>query len=227
MGVDTIEIRFDKTDILDNIQADFEGIVAQYVVAKVPSEKNEIVEYVQNRDFRYIEDLITVEHDLHEVNRDSLHQRLYDATGYRKMTEEDIEFMQMEIRMGMFSTDRISQDKAFSADISAIRYFNWTDDLLKQGATPYVVLYKGEPAGFIILQTKDGISYVSVLGGGYRKFRKSGLGIIQKEQEIVKKLGGKRVETTVSSNNVSQLKALIINGYIPKSVEHVFVKHDF
>lgn len=50
--------------------------------------------------------------------------------------------------------------------------------------------------------------------------------MVQKEQEIVKKLGGKKLTTNVSSNNPSQLKALVANGYVPVTVQHVFVKHN-
>lgn len=122
-------------------------------------------------------------------------------------------------------TDRISQDTNFGKEKAAERYVNWVEDMLSKGALPYVMVYKEEAVGFIILQSKDKNTYTSVLGGGYKKFRSSGLGVVQKEQEIVKMLGGKRVITHVSTNNPSQLRALILNGYLLKDVQHVFVKH--
>lgn len=225
LGIDTYEIRFDKKDRIEDIAKEFTCISAGYLVAKVPGERTDLSEYVQNRGYYYVEDMISMEHDLHEQIRSPLHQRLYDATSYRRMTEEDINILQTEIQAGMFDSDRISQDKAFGKELSAVRYWNWTKDLLKQGAVPYVILYKDDPAGFIILQTEDGKCYQSVLGGGYRKYRMTGLGIVQKEQEIVKKSGGRSVSTHVSTNNISQLKALVMNGYVPVDIEHVFVKH--
>lgn len=225
LGIDVYEVQFENNDIICDVDEKVCSIIADYVVIKVPSERSDISEYVQCKGYHYIEDLIHVEHDLHEIKRNMLHQRLYDATSFRKMTEEDIETLRTEIQAGMFDTDRISRDAAFGKEISAKRYINWIDDMLQHDAKPYVILYKEDPAGFIILQTKDGIEYQSVLGGGYRKYRNSGLGIVEKEQEIVKSLGGKKVSTSVSSNNPSQLKALIINGYVPVGIEHVFVKH--
>lgn len=225
LGVDTYEITFDKKDRIEEIAEEFEHISATYMVVKVPSERSDLGIYVQKKGYYYMEDLILVEHDLHETMRNPLHQRLYDAMSYKKMTEEDIHVLEKEIQDGMFDSDRISQDNLFGKEMSAVRYRNWTRDLLMQGALPYVILYKQEPAGFIILQTRDGICYESVLGGGYQKYRMTGLGIVQKEQEIVKKLGGKKVVTHVSSNNVSQLKALAMNGYVPANVEHIFIKH--
>ena len=50
--------------------------------------------------------------------------------------------------------------------------------------------------------------------------------LVQKEQEIVKSLGGKFVSTNVSSNNVNQCKALLANGYTIRNINHVFVKHN-
>lgn len=226
LGIDTYEIRFDGNDRIEEIAEEFEGISASYLVAKVPSERSDLSEYVQNRGYHYIEDLIKVEHDLHEPVRNPLHQRLYDATSFRKMTEDDIQVLQDEIASGMFDSDRISQDLMFGKELAAKRYGNWTRDLLKQGALPYVILYKDAPAGFIILQTKDNKTYESVLGGGYQKYRGTGLGIVQKEQEIVRNLEGESVVTHVSSNNPGQLKALIVNGYVPMGIEHIFVKHN-
>lgn len=226
LGVSTIEIQMDIDDRVENIRDEFEAVNAEYVVVKVPSEKNDISVYVQQKGFIYVEDMLHMEHDLREVQRNRMHQRLYDAMTYRRMTDEDVRQLKKEIHMGLFSTDRISNDPMFDADKCSIRYINWVDDLIAQGAVPYVDLYKGDPAGFIILKTNDGKVYDSVLGGGYNKYRNTGLGIVQKEQEIVRKLGGKKVETRVSSNNPGQLRALEINGYTTKDIIHIFVKHN-
>ena len=225
LGVETKELICEKTYALEEVEKTINELCAAYLVVKVPSSRSDLTRCIQMAGFSYIEDLIGVTHDLHDVKRSSLHQRLYDATSYRKMGKEDIEQLLEEIEKGMFNSDRISNDSLFEEGRAAERYVNWTKDLLSKGALPYVILYKEEPAGFIILKTQDQISYTSVLGGGYEKFRRSGLGVIQKEQEIVKKLGGKSVETQVSSNNPAQLKALVLNGYIPQNIEHVFVKH--
>ena len=41
----------------------------------------------------------------------------------------------------------------------------------------------------------------------------------------VKKRGGKKLILGVSTNNMIQIRALIQNGFFPKSANHVFVKH--
>ena len=165
-------------------------------------------------------------HDLHEIKRSKMYERLYAAISYRAMDEGDIIRLKKEMEAGIFVSDRISNDPYFDSGLAVKRYLNWLHDLLEGDSLPYVMLYKGDPSGFIILQTKDGQVYHSVLGAAYAKYRKTGLGIVQKEQEIVRSLGGKRVETQVSSNNLSQLKALELNGYRTVGINHILVKHN-
>ena len=226
LGVTSKEIIIDMNDGIDDVKNGLSAINDQYIVVKIPASKFEIMNLVQDMGYRFVEELISVEHDLHEVKRNRILQRLYDSLDYRKMNDEDIDTLYHEIDKGMFDSDRISNDPHFSPELSARRYRNWVASMLKNGAIPYVMSYKGEPAGFIILTTKDRLVYHSVLGGGYEKFRKTGLGMVQKEQEIVKLLGGKLVTTNVSSNNVNQCKALLANGYTVTNINHVFVKHN-
>ncbi len=225
LGVKTYEITIEAEDDLLTFADEINELDGQYLVAKMSTEIRGAVDVVQNSGFRYIEDMIHVEHDLRDVCRNRILQRLYDETTFRRMTENDIRQMYEEIHDGMFENDRISNDVIFGKEKAAERYINWIEDLIEKGAFPYVIRYREDNTGFVILQTDDAKIYHSVLGGGYKKYRKSGMGIIQKEQEIVKLLGGKKVITSVSSNNANQLKALILNGYMPYGVDHIFVKH--
>ena len=225
LGVNAYELSIETGDNIDEVKQQIENIDGDYIVIKVPSDLSEFNSIVQELGFLYIEDLIHVEHDLKEVERNRIIQRLYDETTYREMNDEDFEQLITEIKDGMFDSDRISNDPHFGKEKAANRYINWSKDLRNKGARFYAIRYREDSTGFVVLDTKDQITYSSILGGGYQKYRKSGIGIIQKEQEITKALGGKRVVTTVSSNNVGQFKALIMNGYKPYSIEHVFVKH--
>ncbi|SEW31053.1 hypothetical protein SAMN05216413_2026 [Ruminococcaceae bacterium KH2T8] len=226
LGVTSKEVNIEINDSADDVTEVLSSLNDQYIVVKVPSNIQGIINIVQDLGYRYIEDIVSVEHDLHDVKRNRILQRLYDSLEYRIMNSSDVETLYSEIDRGMFSSDRISNDPHFSPELSARRYKNWIRTMLNDGAVPYIMSYKGEPAGFIILTTKDRIVYRSVLGGGYEKFRKTGLGMVQKEQEIVKLLGGKLVTTNVSSNNINQLKALLANGYAVSNINHVFVKHN-
>lgn len=225
LGVTTYEVNIDYDDDISCIDR-IRNIECGYMVVKISANNLAVIDEIQELGFRYIEDMIHVEHNLCEYERNPIQQRLYEACSYNRMSDDDIEQLREEIKAGMFKDDRISRDKHFGVTVSAIRYLNWLNDLIERGALPYVVKYKGENGGFFVLSTKDGITYSSVLGGGYEKYRKTGLGVVKKEMEITRKLGGKRLITAVSANNPGQVRALIINGYKPYNIEHVFVKHN-
>lgn len=225
LGIDVCEIELEKGDSQEEFENQIRNVSADYISVKLPSDMSHLIDMIQANGFSYREDLIHVRHDLHPIQRSSIQQRMYDLVSYHIMNDTEILELKQEIKDGMFSTDRFSTDERFTQEQCTNRYANWVDDLLSNGAIPYVMEYKGQHSGFIILTKKDDKVYQSVLGGAYAKFRKSGMGIVQKEQEIVKQLGGKCVETTVSSNNVGQLKALIVNGYVPFSIDHVFVNY--
>ena len=225
LGVTASEITIEKNDEPAYVAQQLSMIDSEYSVVKLPSDIGNISKVVQSSGYEFIEDMIHVEHDLKEIEMNSIMKRLYDRTSYREMTPQDFEQLQTEIANGMFDNDRISNDSFFPKGVSARRYLNWTNDLRDKGALFYVITYGDEGAGFIVLDKKGDNTYYSVLGGGYEKFRRSGLGIVQKEPEITRKLGGKRLITSVSSNNVNQLKALILNGYKPYAIDHIFVKH--
>ena len=222
IGIDVVEVEIEKDDTVEEVSERLDQIKADYISVKLPSYLTEFLDVIQYKKFLYREDLIHVRHRLQHIPRTAVQQRMYDSVSYHEMNSKDICELKSEIERGMFSSDRFSIDSRFTKEQCANRYVNWVDDLLINGAKPFVMEYKGEHSGFIILKTEDKKTYQSILGGAYEKFRNSGLGIVQKEQEIVKKLGGTCVETTVSSNNVGQLKALIHNGYIPYDVVHVF-----
>ena len=225
LGVTTTEITIENNDLTDYVDEQLSLIDSEYSVVKVPSGMGDILRIVQKKGYVFIEDMIHVEHDLREVEMSRVMRRLYEKTSYREMTNDDFEQLQAEIEKGMFDNDRISNDDIFSKSISSKRYLNWVRDLKDKGAAFYVITYGGEGAGFIVLEKKDDNTYYSVLGGGYEKYRGTGLGIVQKEPEITARLGGKRLVTSVSSNNLGQLKALIMNGYKPYAIDHVLVKH--
>ena len=225
LGVTTTEITIERGDNPESVNAQLSLVDSEYSVVKIPSDMERVLKIVHNHGYAFIEDMIHVEHDLNEVEMSAVLKRLYEKTSYREMTDQDFDQLQAEIEKGMFDNDRISNDEFFAKGLSSKRYMNWTKDLRSHGALFFVITYGNECSGFVALEKKDEKTYYSVLGGGYEKFRKSGLGIIQKEPEITRKLGGKRLITSVSSNNVGQLKALVMNGYKPYAIDHVLVKH--
>lgn len=227
LGKKTFELSVDELDSLEDIQNTLQRLDAEYLVVKVSSGSSEVSMKLQEMGFYFIEEQITMEHDLHEVNRNSVLQRMYDSMSYSIMDDAEFDTLLSEVKDGLFSTDRISLDPQLGMHYAVKRYVNWIKQLRESKAYLYALKYKDDLEGFVIIkETNDERIYESVLGGAFKKYRNSGLGLVQKEQDIVKKLGGKKLYTTVSSNNVSQVKALVTNGYIPMKITRVFIRHN-
>ena len=181
LGVTTTEITIENEDSANYVDSQLSLVDSEYSVVKIPAGMDAVLKIVQNKRYVFIEDMIHVEHDLSEVEMNRILKRLYEKTSYREMTDSDFDQLQEEIGKGMFDNDRISNDSFFAEGVSSRRYMNWTKDLRKKGARFYVITYGNECSGFVALEKKSAETYYSVLGGAYEKFRKSGLGIIQKE----------------------------------------------
>ena len=105
LGVTTTEITIEKDDISEYVNEALSMISSEYSVIKVPSEMGCVLKTIQNNGYEFIEDMIHVEHDLHEVQMNRVLKRLYDNTSYKEMTDADFEQLLTEIQKGMFDND--------------------------------------------------------------------------------------------------------------------------
>ncbi len=225
LGVETLEINIDETDLLETVERILQEMSAEYVVVKLPSTRADLLEVVSNSGYRYVEDMVVLVSDLHEVNFSPLNQRFYDSVSVEEMNESDMEELEREIRNGLFATDRVSLDSYFSKEQAYNRYINWVRDEYKKGTYFYKYIYNDKVIGFFALSEKELGKYTSFLGGIYKEYRKGGIGTVVKVPEVVRKLGGKRLSVSVSTNNIGQIRNLICNGYVPEEIIHTFIKH--
>lgn len=225
LGVSTVEVSFDEKDTIQEIKECLKNLKDEYVVLKIPSHRPDILPLVHELGYQYIEDMVYISSDLQEINRTPLEQRFYDAVSVEAMNEKDMKVLEEEIRKGLFDSDRIYLDPYFSHEIAQQRYVNWVKDEYERGTLFFKYIYKNETIGFFGLREVENGHYTSFLGGIYLNYRKGGIGTVVKVPDTVKKLGGKKVSTSVSTNNVVQIKSLIKNGYIPESISHTFIKH--
>lgn len=225
MGVDTIEIEAEENDSLEDAEKVISETKSEYLVLKIPSTRSDITRLAGKYGYEYIEDMIHLVNNLVPVQMSKVQKRMYDAVPVEKMTEKDMEGLYQEIRQGMFSTDRISNDTFFSAEQAAERYIGWISDELKRGTEFYKYIYKDKIIGFFTLREMENGIFDSFLGGFYRDFRKSGFGSVYKAPDLVRGRNGKKLITSVSSNNIVQVRALLSNGYLPDKINHVFIKH--
>lgn len=203
------------------IERDFD-----YIALKVPTTRADLVWTVNSLDYRFVEDMMFLEHDLHEIKRTPIEQRLYDSVEISEMHDDaDFQKLYAEIDQGSFSFDRISNDPYFGPELASKRFHNWLNDERARGAVFIKVERKGEMTGFFTIRDLGDGVYTSALGGTFMKWRKGGMGTNVQTPAEVKRRGGRKLVLGVSTNNMIQIRALIRNGFFPTHANHVFVKH--
>ncbi len=225
LGVQTVEVEIKENDTLEEVKQCLSEIQGEYIVVKIPTHMAKLSFLIQEYGFYYVEDMALMSSNLKAVQRNSVIQRLYDEIISCEMDKVDYLQLYQEIRKGLFSTDRVSIDPMFTKEQAAERYIGWIHDELEKGTSLYKYVYRGNIIGFFALKEIAQGRYTSFLGGIYLEYRKGGIGSIVKVPETVKKLGGKRVETYVSLNNLVQVRSLLMNGYTIEKNIHVFIKH--
>ncbi len=197
----------------------------QYIALKIPAARPDLCFAISDLGYTFVEDMVFLEHDLHEIKRTRLEQRFYDSVRISPMQEGDFKALCAEIDAGSFSFDRVSVDPYFPKEASARRFHHWLLDEKRRGALFYRASYKGEMSGFFTLRDEGGGNYVSALGGTFMKFRRTGIGINNQGPEVVRSLGGKRLSIGVSTNNMAQIRAVCRSGFFPVRATHVFIRH--
>lgn len=225
LGVTTIEIEIEEYDTRETILTTIQGIRAQYIVLKLPSHKADMIFDIQKSGYTYIEDMVQMVSYLKKVNYSSVQERFNTCVSTQVMTEEDLVTVKQEIKKGLFSTDRVYLDPYFSKKQAYNRYINWIEDEYLRKTQFIKYIYKGNTIGFFALREQEKGRYTSFLGGIFPAYRKGGIGTVVKVPQVVQAYGGKSVSTNVSSNNPAQIRNLILNGYIPESITHTFIKH--
>lgn len=224
LGQECWEFEVELNDSVELVSRELNEVDATYLVVKVPVNMFEVNNCMIKNGFSFVETIIKDHHDLKKVPIDKLQRRIYQSiitSGVDSM--EDI---YREIDRGIFLTDRISVDPFFSTDQVAHRYKNWIEQEVENGAIAFQIHLKEKVIGFNVLK-KVGSVYDLFLGGLYKDYLKSGLGMFLMYSAIDKaiELNGKMLKSCVSSNNVGALKVHMQVGFAIDDVKYVFVRH--
>ena len=100
LKVDTVEVEIELDDSLDGITEVLETVERkyQYIVVKVPVRRADIMHLLYGERYEYVEDMVFFIHNLQEVQRTRVMQRMYNAVSVRECNDQDIEEIYQEIR---------------------------------------------------------------------------------------------------------------------------------
>lgn len=219
LGVTCYEILFEPKDELDEIKNAWTKFSErQYLVFKVPTNRVDIVDYLQRQGCWFIEISMSFQCDLSDWKLSDKLKPLCEQCTWSKMNDEDLQVMFNEIDKNIFKTDRIYLDPYFTHQQAAQRYINWTRDSLERGAVGWKVMYQGEVVGFSL----------GALGGVYSKFEGTGMGLMIQYAQIQRDIAdGKKIcRGDYSSNNTEMLNILYALNKKLKDMRYVFVKHN-
>ncbi len=226
MGVATTEIQIDESDSISKVRETLRHVDADYCVVKVSVSRMDLYALLTEEGYCFAEVSIGIMQNLKEISYTSnAMKRLCQKMSFRRINSLD--FINENIKKGMFTTDRVAIDPHFTREQAANRYVGWMGDELRRGSAFFEYLYKDEPIGFVCMRKKGDNEYYSVLGGLYPSdnLLPFGAALLFKQLEIAKSMGGTVLSTSISSNNVPAFRAYSMCGYDFVSLNYVFIKH--
>ncbi|MEG2355374.1 MAG: hypothetical protein RSC40_00315, partial [Clostridia bacterium] len=131
------------------------------------------------------------------------------------------------IRSGVFVSDRVSIDPAFSVAQGGNRYANWLAAMLERGGQLYEVLNQERPIGFFVIVRKDENTVDPVLMGLYDEQNDRGMGALlhKKTLDTCFTHDCKRLTSTIVSNNAKVLRVYVNAGATITDTLYTYVKH--
>lgn len=227
LGVSTQEVEIGEQDTLEDIETAINRLNAGYQVVKVCTGRLDVNALLAEKGFYFAEAAFRISHDLKAFTCSNLIGRISKDINFVPMTASGKEFMREQIQKGMFDSDRVSLDSAFSREQSARRYICWFEDELKMGSKAYTYDYMGQSVGFCLLKECRKDYYYSVLGGVYSVGIRMPFGSVlaYKQLEALKQMGAKGVYTWISTNNSRIVRIYVQCGYVFADTSYVFVRH--
>jgi GNAT superfamily N-acetyltransferase len=229
LGVTAVEVTVTEEDTTAALE-DLYDSVYEYAVVKVPAASVEVRFALEDRGFHLIEVMIGLQHNLKRLDSvlDPISKRISDSVSYSEMSATDLEELWAELAKGIFTTDRVALDPAFSVGLAARRYKGWIGDVLARGGKAYKCGFKGKAVGFFVNGPITDGSCAGILSGTYKDYERSGLGValIHCALLAAKDEGAKRMTSGVSTNNLSSLRANLQNGWSVAGATYIYVKHN-
>lgn len=224
LGVECAEFEFSRTDTTRECELAFHEMMSyDYLTAKIPAGRMDIVSQLSSRRFRFAECLIELEHNLQNIKPEGIAARFDSMTSHELVDSSQVNDVFEEIRKGIFCTDRIYLDSHFSHQVAAERYVNWIKDEMLQGAEIYHVLYKDRKIGFFTYKEKEDRVAYPFLASLYQDYFNSGLGssVVLEFMKLAKLKGCCKIDTFVSSNNPPILRIHETLGFRAKNIFYV------
>ena len=141
--------------------------------------------------------------------------------------EADRQRVYAHIRAGVFRSDRVSVDPAFTLAQSGNRYANWLAQMLGSGSQLFEVLQGEKPIGFFVISRVDEQTVDPVLMGLYDEQNDRGMGALlhKKTLDTCFEQPCSRLTSTIVSNNAKVLRVYVNAGATISDTQYTYVRH--
>lgn len=231
LGVDAYEIQLSEQDTPEMIAAEEARLVAEgaeYIVLKSPVNCPRLLFGLSQLGYTYVETVFHV-----EIRRSDYHMpdgiARFDRGLSVVLREDPAQWEPVFdlIRTGIFRSDRVSIDPAFSRELGGNRYANWLRQMLQKGGFLYEVMKGDKPIGFFVITRKDETTVDPVLMAMYDEQNDRGMGALlhKKTLDTCFTHECRRLTSTIVSNNAKVLRVYVNAGATITDTLYTYVKH--
>lgn len=231
IGVDAYETTLDERDTPESYaeaEAHMLDAGAAYLVVKTPVNCPALLFGLPRLGYTMVETVFHV-----AIRREEYHMPAAIArfdrglTVAERMDEADRARVYALIRGGVFKSDRVSIDPAFTLAQSGNRYANWLRQMLERGGRLYEVMKGDAPIGFFVIARVDEATVDPVLMGLYDEENDRGMGALlhKKTLDTCFTLDCARLTSTIVSNNAKVLRVYVNAGATIADTQYTYVKH--
>ncbi len=235
IGVNAYEIALDAEDTVEAFAAEELRLLAsgaEYLVVKTPVNCAPLLFGLPKLGYSYVETVFHVAIKRSEYHMPAVIARFDRGLTVVERTEAaDQARVYALIRSGVFRSDRVSIDPAFTLAQSGNRYANWLEGMLEKGGKLYEVL-QGEsegakPIGFFVICPVDEHTVDPVLMGLYDEDNDRGMGALlhKKTLDTCFTWDCQRLQSTIVSNNAKVLRVYVTAGAAITDTLYTYVKH--
>ncbi|MEG0048657.1 MAG: hypothetical protein RR865_05795 [Clostridia bacterium] len=231
LGVEAYELTLEALDAPEAVAAEEARLLAQgaqYLVLKTPVNCQALLFGLPKLGYTYVETVFHVAIKRSEYHMPSAIARFdRGLTVLERRGAQELERVFALIRSGVFVSDRVSIDPAFSVAQGGNRYANWLAAMLERGGQLYEVLNQERPIGFFVIVRKDESTVDPVLMGLYDEQNDRGMGALlhKKTLDTCFTHDCKRLTSTIVSNNAKVLRVYVNAGATITDTLYTYVKH--
>lgn len=217
----------DSIDTLATLEDDYTNY--EYIVAKVPKGRMDLVHGLEDAGFRFMETQMELTLDLTKHAKTSSFTRETPGSFEFRIidTSKDLEELLSNIDEGLFVTDRVSLDPTLGVGVAHQRYIHWIKDgYLSGNALILEVLSKSREIGFCFLTKHDDKTVSAELVSVYKRYRRRGVGLrfLEEARNWLAEAGYTKIITRVSSNNLEALRANLYVGFVMREIYYILRK---